>query len=76
MDAVIAEERRLGGLTPPGEGPADGLWPLAAEDVRPIREVQRAYAARAFELSGGNYAATARALGIAVNTLRAYLSAG
>jgi DNA-binding NtrC family response regulator len=69
VDAVIAEERRLGSLEPACE-----LWPASAADVRPIREVQRAYAARAFELNSGNYAATARALGIAVNTLRAYLA--
>jgi DNA-binding NtrC family response regulator len=77
VDAVVAGERRLGGLVPDGTGPAaDRLWPATAEEVRPIREIQRAYAARAFALSSGNYAATARMLGIAVNTLRSYLSGG
>jgi hypothetical protein len=32
------------------------------------------YAARALKLNGGNYTATAKALGIAVNTLKAYLA--
>jgi DNA-binding NtrC family response regulator len=72
---VLDEERRLGPLV---EGVGDGggearLWPVTAEDVRPIREVRAEYAARALELHGGNLAATARALGIAVNTLRSYL---
>ena len=72
---AINEERRLGPLVEqPDEAAACPLWPLTADQVRPMDEVKREYAARALELHGGNWAATARALGIAVNTLRSYLS--
>jgi ActR/RegA family two-component response regulator len=39
-------------------------------------EVKREYAGRALDLHEGNTAATARALGLAVNTLRSYQSDG
>ena len=72
---AINEERRLGPLVEqPDEAAACPLWPLTADQVRPMDEVKRDYAARALELHGGNWAATARVLGIAVNTLRAYLT--
>jgi transcriptional regulator with GAF, ATPase, and Fis domain len=73
---AIDEERRLGLLTeqPEGQAVACPLWPLTADQVRLMDEVKRDYAARALALHAGNVAATARALGIAVNTLRAYLT--
>lgn len=72
---VLDEERKLGPLVEtardePGEA---RLWPSTAEEVRPMREVRAEYAARALELYNGNLSAAARALGIAVNTLRSYL---
>jgi transposase len=39
-----------------------------------MREVRREYAARALELNGGNYTATAKMLGVAINSLKAYLA--
>jgi len=75
---VIDRERELGALVVVDGDDAGqhGLWPLAAKDIRPMREVRREYAARALELHAGNYTVTARALGIAVNTLKAYLAEG
>jgi len=74
IEDLLDEERRLGDLRPSHDGEGESpLWPAAAEELRPIREVRDRYAERAFELMNGNYTATARALGIAVNTLRAYL---
>jgi len=75
---AIDEERRLGPLADQSrdQGAACPLWPLTVDQVRPIREVRREYAARALELHGGNWAATARTLGIAVNTLRSYINDG
>lgn len=71
---LIEEERRLGDLGPSDDGKGESLlWPQTAQDVRPIRQVRDEYARRAFELLDGNYTATARALGIAANTLRSYL---
>ena len=49
---------------------------MTAGNIKPMREVKREYAARALELNGGNYTATAKALGIAINTLRSYLAEG
>jgi DNA-binding NtrC family response regulator len=72
---VLEEEKRLGILTETGNGDGGGgRWPRTAEEIRPIRDMRSEYAARAFELTGGNYAETARRLGVAVNTLRSYLS--
>ncbi len=73
---AIDEDRRLGPLVDQveEEGAASPLWPLTADQVRPMQEVRCEYAARALELHGGNLAATARALGIAGNTLRSYLA--
>jgi len=78
IGAVIAEEHRLLSLAPAGtEGAEPGaLFPERPEEIRPLREVQRAYARRALELNEGNQAATARMLKIAPNTLRAYLAEG
>ena len=41
-----------------------------------MREVRRQYAERALELNGGNLTATAKVLGVAVNTLRSCLGRG
>jgi transcriptional regulator with PAS, ATPase and Fis domain len=76
LSEVIDRERELGALiaVEAEETGRDGLWPLAPKDIRPMREVRREYAARALELHAGNYTVTARALGIAINTLKAYLA--
>ena len=55
-------------------GAGDPILPASsANDIRPLREIQRAYTRRAWNLHNHNYAATARALNIAENTLRGYL---
>ena len=71
---AIEQERRLGALTPVevGEGGERSLLPNVADDLRPLRDVQRDYALRALELCDGVYAAAARRLDIAINTLRSY----
>jgi len=46
---------------------------MSAEEIQPKRKVRRQYAERALELNGGNLTATAKMLGVAVNTLRSYL---
>ena len=71
------------------DGTAELLWDCtrtAAGEVRiegvannpffpqPIKDVQRRYAERALSLCGGNLSQTAQSLGIAVNTLRSWLS--
>lgn len=68
---LIEEERRFG--CSPLEPEADGLLPGSAEELQPLAEVQALYARRAVELCGGNKTAAARALGIAVNTLKKHL---
>jgi transcriptional regulator with GAF, ATPase, and Fis domain len=67
---TLAEERACALGAREDEG---WLLPRSAEEIRPIRKVREEYAARALELNDGNLAATARALGIAPNTLRSYL---
>ncbi len=72
---AVAEERQLGPLAPGNDdAQADGLLPRVAGDIQPINNVQRRYAERALSLCGGNLTQTAQALGIAVNTLRSWLS--
>jgi len=73
---AVKEERGLGSLAPVEAGAEreGDFLPSSADRVRPWGEVRREYVARALELHGGNYKATARVLGIAVNTLRAYVS--
>ena len=51
----------------------DLLLPRTPGEIKPIRDVQRLYAARALRANAGNLTATAKHLGIAVNTLRAYM---
>ena len=76
LGQAIDEERRLGSLVeqPDGDARLCPLWPLTADQVLLMDELKREYAARALELHAGNVAATARALGIAINTLRSYLA--
>ena len=76
IEEVLAEEKALGTLvfqqtSAPG---GDTLTPQDAEAIRPMEEVRRAYARKAFELYHGNWTATAKALGVAQNTLRALLA--
>ena len=49
---------------------------MSADEIQPMREVRRQYAERALELNGGNLTATAKVLGVAVNTLRSCLGRG
>lgn len=71
---VLEEERALGSLEPESATvDSDCLLPRTVEGIQSIEEIQREYARRALELHGGNYRATARALKIAVNTLRSWL---
>ena len=76
LSEVIDRERELGALVvvEGDDAGQHGLWPVAPKDIRPMREVRREYATRALQLHAGNYTVTARALGIAVNTLKAYLA--
>jgi DNA-binding NtrC family response regulator len=78
LSDVIDRERELGALVvvEGDDAGQHGLWPVVAKDIRPMREVRREYATRALELHAGNYTVTARVLGIAVNTLKAYLARG
>jgi len=71
---AIEEEYALGSLMPQQDANAENiLLPASLNDIRPLREIQRAYARRAWRLHNRNYAATARSLNIAENTLRGYL---
>ncbi|MFW6189119.1 MAG: sigma 54-interacting transcriptional regulator [Planctomycetota bacterium] len=74
VEDVLSEERQLGSLTAEAEQEGNPLWPSDREEIRPVREIRDEYALRALELNDGNYSATARMLGIAVNTLRSYVS--
>jgi hypothetical protein len=75
---AIDRERELGALVvvEGDDAGQHGLWPVAAKDIRPMREVRGEDATRALGLNRGNYTATAKALRIAVNTLKAYLAEG
>jgi transcriptional regulator with PAS, ATPase and Fis domain len=76
LSEVIDRERELGALVAvePEESGHQRLWPLTTRDIRPMREIRRDHASRALEVNGGNYTATARSLGLAINTLKAYLA--
>lgn len=77
LQDAIAEERRLGPLVSCDDAGADcGLLPSSKDEILPMEEVRRRYAQQALSLCGGNLQATARALGIAVNTLRSWLAKG
>lgn len=70
IDEAIQEERELGEVR---EGDGEDKLSLLPNDwrsVRPMDEVQRQYAHQAWILHDKNYATTARALGVAENTLR------
>jgi len=74
LSEVLEEERRFGLSVPPGEGLAEGLLPNSREDIRLLLEVRRKYALRALELHDGNLTATAKSLGVAINTLKKLLA--
>ncbi len=71
VEALAEERQRLG--TTEGQSPA---LPGSAEEIEPLEQFRRRYTLRALELLGGNRAATARTLGISVNTLKAWIGAG
>ena len=75
MARIIQEERALGNLqmSSTTNNDADSIFPRAIEDIKPINEIESEYARHAWELHGKNYTATAKSLGIAVNTLKKYL---
>lgn len=59
----------------PGAGEEEtGMLLASAGQVRPMKEVQREYAAKVLELHDGNWTQAAKALGIAKNTLRKLLN--
>jgi len=66
---VIAEERRN---NTHADTPAEtGMFnPRSAGQVQPLADISRQYAQHALKLHGGNISATARALGVAINTLK------
>lgn len=70
IDEAIQEERELGEIREASDHDTRDLFPNDRRDIRPIAEIQREYAERAWHLHDKNYAATARALGVAENTLR------
>jgi len=74
LSEAVEHERSQGSLQRAhvAGGDEETLFPAAASEVKPIREIQRQYAVRALELNGGNLSATADLLGIAPNTLRSY----
>lgn len=79
LSEVLEEEKALGELTEDtGEENLDRLFhPADKIHVRPMKEIQRAYARHVFELFDGNYSAAARAMAVNANTLRySYLTEG
>jgi DNA-binding NtrC family response regulator len=78
VEDVLAEERALGVLTRQTEDKdrKDDLMPASAQEIRTMEEVRQAYARKAFDLNHGNWTATAKALGIAQNTLRGLITVG
>jgi DNA-binding NtrC family response regulator len=74
ISRVVRDEADLGPLAPGASPSPTPLWPAGADDVLPIRDVRRTYAQRALDLHDGNLTATARALGVALNTLKSYLA--
>jgi DNA-binding NtrC family response regulator len=75
VEEVLADERALGSLTlAPEDGDrTDKFLPTSPSEIQPMEEVRRAYARKAFDLNHGNWTATAKALRLAVNTLRTTL---
>lgn len=70
---ALVEEAALGPLVPEAATGTDPFLPRCPAEVRPIDEVIRTYAAGALALFDGNKTATAKALGVAPNTLRRHL---
>ena len=67
---LLGEERQLGLTVGDGISTPSGLLPTTKDAVKPLEEIRREYAAHALALHDGKIAATAKALGIAVNTLK------
>ncbi|MCC6487162.1 MAG: sigma 54-interacting transcriptional regulator [Candidatus Hydrogenedentes bacterium] len=67
---ALDEEPELGEIRADTDREEQDLMPRDRRDVRNMADVQRQYAHQAWLLHDKNYAATARALGIAENTLR------
>jgi len=70
LSETLAEERELGLTVNRGISTRSGMLPTTRGDVRPLEEIRREYATHALDLHDGNITATAKALGIAVNTLK------
>ena len=75
---AIEEEESLGELFETTDAPAEGdkLLPTRKREVCTLDDIDRRYARRAWELHDENIAATAKALGVAENTLRYKLLVG
>jgi DNA-binding NtrC family response regulator len=74
LGEALDEERRAweeGAGGPPEE---EGMLPGSADEVRPLKEIQREYALRAWKVNNGNTTAAARALGVSRNTLASYIA--
>ncbi|MCX7934918.1 MAG: sigma 54-interacting transcriptional regulator, partial [Planctomycetota bacterium] len=73
---AIAEERALQMHEPDAQGEKGGLLPTCEADIKPIEHIdrlKRAYIKRCWKLLGKNSQRTAARLGIARNTLKAWL---
>jgi DNA-binding NtrC family response regulator len=70
-EALAEEESRLAA----DEDTLTAL-PRTVEAIEPLEIFRRRYARQALKLLGGNRAATARKLGISVNTLKAWIDTG
>jgi len=71
-EALAEETARLAGSS---EAPRSPALPETAQTIEPLVDFRRRYALRALELLNGNRAATARKLGVSVNTLKAWIIA-
>jgi DNA-binding NtrC family response regulator len=67
---ALAEEIALGDLLEDATQANAALLPTSKHQVRTLDEITKAYARHAWEIHDQNIAATAKALGIAENTLR------
>ena len=74
VQEAITDESKQGRLEFCGQDDEQKDWlPDSFDAVEDFEEIKRKYFFRAWELSGENYSATARKIGVAVNTLRKYV---
>jgi len=70
-EALAEEQTRLAAAS---AATAPASLPATADGIEPLDRFRRRYALRALEILGGNRSATARALGVTVNTLKAWIT--